>query len=752
MEKTFLRISVFNKIINKFFSVVFLQGKKKNDSIVISEPRFTTSLEEAPPSTPTLVSNPPHPRANTVSGHPQTPVRKPAPFHIPDYEEVPSPIDPKVFNVVTRAAVENEYVPSPNNSPRLDAFRQRSYTIADVPRTPPAYVTAQESFAPDSPMSGVSSSTAGGNGSGQLKHKHLSVISMESGLSFGYDVDKDFNPSLPLENQPWFHGRIPRGEAESLLHEDGDFLVRENVTMLHTYTLSMRWRGVLDHTLISTTEVVNNRCARGSAVKYHFDDGGAFDSIPELIHNHLKYQIPIDKDNMSAITNPVCKMGVGSKLPSAPAPLPAGYTPPTSRPHAATLPSDDLSPTQYDSVTLPRNFGSNRPRRSSPEAQAKASPLQSTRATSFSPNHSPRSTPPYEPPPLKSSSSSGDLLEAKPHEQIRRKAFSPPPSSDMRTRAVTDSHAARYGRLSPGQKHRISCFEDYEVMESVSIIKTSPSLARKTTSSVPSSANSSPGMGVGREPVQYAELRSYLQSDRPSSASNGNGKRYSSAVKYAEVKFNRGQNSGGAAPPSSVPHPFSTYDTIPKVKAKSSPYQSRAEVLAQKLQGDYATPSRLQPPGADQSRMSRVESSPHPFSHYATVQTFPRKSSSPSFRHQTSAGPPPSTPAPVPTATSVQGDSLTVTYAQLRTRSRESTHSGEESGHSSPGLVFSSKVLKGLPGYSALVKLHALLGAHTNEDLAYHLTKADAVCFLITPRVGEDMGVWKDRCVCVARR
>ena len=56
-----------------------------------------------------------------------------------------------------------------------------------------------------------------------------------------------------------------------------------------------------------------------------------------------------------------------------------------------------------------------------------------------------------------------------------------------------------------------------------------------------------------------------------------------------------------------------------------------------------------------------------------------------------------------------------------------------------------ANVPKGLPGYDMLVKLHSILSHHSKEELAYHLTRADAVAFLLTPRPGEDKEVWKER-------
>ena len=57
----------------------------------------------------------------------------------------------------------------------------------------------------------------------------------------------------------------------------------------------------------------------------------------------------------------------------------------------------------------------------------------------------------------------------------------------------------------------------------------------------------------------------------------------------------------------------------------------------------------------------------------------------------------------------------------------------------------SAKVHKGLPGYEALVKVHTLLQSNSNEELAYHMTRTDAVCFMLAPRPAEDKDIWKER-------
>ena len=270
-----------------------MQSKKstsKTEVTVISAPSLPSTIEIDQISTP--IHRAP-PNSNSGSGGIQSPTTA-------DYEELLDTLPPRSMTMIgstkpfypgTRKAIENEYVPSPENSPRFDAHRMRSHTISTwdsdnfighAPQvqgggssttsltassthsqplisqnsTPEVRYRQQPHTTQQQPPQNLFTSEEG-NSSPGLKNRHLSAISMESGLSFGYDVEKDFNPSFPLENQPWYHGRISRMDAEGLLHDDGDFLVRENIKMPNTHTLSLRWGGKPDHTLIGATEVVS---------------------------------------------------------------------------------------------------------------------------------------------------------------------------------------------------------------------------------------------------------------------------------------------------------------------------------------------------------------------------------------------------------------------------------------------------------------------------------------------------------------
>ena len=781
---------------------------------------------------------------------------------IADYEELPDEVHPlmrsatidgsKPFHVAQRhPAVENEYVPSPENSPQFSGQRVRSNTSASPTRgggnmtdhahwfihhggiTPHLQHSANST--PELPLRARPNSgshhpsDASSDSPGQVVHKHLSVVSMESGLSFGYDVEKDFNPALPLDTQPWFHGRILRGDAETLLHDDGDFLVRENTTLANTYTLTLRWRGVPDHTLIGTTEVVSTTAGLkvGTTIKYQFDSG-AFDSIPELIYNHFKYQIPIDKTQHTLITNPICRSGASGKSS-----LYASF--------------GGYSSAQRSNIS-PDSSPASKGRSASPQEQARSSQmLRLSKTMSVSPHVSPRDTPPRQmdvagPFPLHARisrhMSSGDLLESS-KEDIPialRNVISPPPGTG--SRSMTISHAAyarakrdsfaRSGSHEPSFSHtlphgrdgregrervpangeenhkRMDSFGDYEVMESVSIFGDSPTETRRP-SPIPQLQNvrsiqrpysadvvRRPQVAMmdsssldtplrQRDRVKYAEIRYTKNTEN-----GGRGVLVNSgmpSVNYAEVRFARSNTISG------VPSPV--YDIVPPGRREASPqaiaeqigkgaYQSRAEMLAQKArQGEpnYAMPNTLA-----FRQASMCNNSPRTSVNYTTV-ILPRQASAPSSGIHGNH-PPHSTSSPSSSPASTCSSAVTSERSQLSalqeppvyampkklrpgsasasqdlSSSNDSLLSATSSSTSmSPAskrrimgssLVHShtpsTKVHRNLPGYEALVRAQTILQNHSNEELAYHMTRTDAVCFMLAPRPGEDKNIWRER-------
>ncbi|KAJ7308466.1 hypothetical protein JRQ81_009017 [Phrynocephalus forsythii] len=84
-----------------------------------------------------------------------------------------------------------------------------------------------------------------------------------------------------LKQEPWYHGKMSRREAEKLLHGDGDFLVRDSITNPGQYVLSGMHGGQPKHLLLVDPEgVVRTKDA-------------LFDSISHLINYHLQNEQPI---------------------------------------------------------------------------------------------------------------------------------------------------------------------------------------------------------------------------------------------------------------------------------------------------------------------------------------------------------------------------------------------------------------------------------------------------------------------------
>ena len=61
-------------------------------------------------------------------------------------------------------------------------------------------------------------------------------------LPEGEDRNYQVDPTIPLQNQGWFHGRIRRLEAEKLLADDPDcsYLIRNSESSKIDYSLSLR--------------------------------------------------------------------------------------------------------------------------------------------------------------------------------------------------------------------------------------------------------------------------------------------------------------------------------------------------------------------------------------------------------------------------------------------------------------------------------------------------------------------------------
>ncbi|XP_029414830.1 SHC-transforming protein 3 isoform X2 [Nannospalax galili] len=84
-----------------------------------------------------------------------------------------------------------------------------------------------------------------------------------------------------LNTEPWYQGEMSRKEAEALLEEDGDFLVRKSTTNPGSFVLTGMHNGQAKHLLLVDPEGTIRTKDR------------VFDSISHLINYHLESSLPI---------------------------------------------------------------------------------------------------------------------------------------------------------------------------------------------------------------------------------------------------------------------------------------------------------------------------------------------------------------------------------------------------------------------------------------------------------------------------
>uniref|UniRef100_A0A671SDM3 Tyrosine-protein kinase n=1 Tax=Sinocyclocheilus anshuiensis TaxID=1608454 RepID=A0A671SDM3_9TELE len=96
----------------------------------------------------------------------------------------------------------------------------------------------------------------------------------------------------PLGEQEWYHGAIPRTEAQELLKQQGDFLVRESHGKPGEYVLSVFSDGQRRHFII---QFADNQ--------YRFE-GTGFPTIPQLIEHHYTTKQVITKKSGVVLLNP----------------------------------------------------------------------------------------------------------------------------------------------------------------------------------------------------------------------------------------------------------------------------------------------------------------------------------------------------------------------------------------------------------------------------------------------------------------
>ncbi|XP_060769296.1 tyrosine-protein kinase Fer isoform X5 [Neoarius graeffei] len=129
-----------------------------------------------------------------------------------------------------------------------------------------------------------------------LRHSIAGIIrSPKSVLGSSSFIDVIPISEKPLGEQEWYHGAIPRTEAQELLKQQGDFLVRESHGKPGEYVLSVFSDAQRRHFIIQFADS-----------QYRFE-GTGFPTIPQLIEHHYSTKQVITKKSGVMLLNPVLK-------------------------------------------------------------------------------------------------------------------------------------------------------------------------------------------------------------------------------------------------------------------------------------------------------------------------------------------------------------------------------------------------------------------------------------------------------------
>lgn len=118
--------------------------------------------------------------------------------------------------------------------------------------------------------------------------------SLDHSASLGERID----PTLPLENQFWYHGTISRTDAENLLRlcKEASYLVRNSETSKNDYSLSLKSSQGFMHMKLSRTK--ENKYILGQ-------NSSPFNSVPEVIHFYTSRKLPIKGAEHMSLLYPV---------------------------------------------------------------------------------------------------------------------------------------------------------------------------------------------------------------------------------------------------------------------------------------------------------------------------------------------------------------------------------------------------------------------------------------------------------------
>ncbi|XGW35799.1 hypothetical protein V3C99_019187 [Haemonchus contortus] len=118
------------------------------------------------------------------------------------------------------------------------------------------------------------------------------------------DYDYPTTSAHNLKEQVWYGGMLTRIKSEQILREDGEFLVRDSISMPGEYVLTAMWNGRALHFQINT--VIEN-----GKKEFHLEEE-SFASVPALVNFYRSHRRPLTAASGCIISKPVsCDREIG---------------------------------------------------------------------------------------------------------------------------------------------------------------------------------------------------------------------------------------------------------------------------------------------------------------------------------------------------------------------------------------------------------------------------------------------------------
>ncbi|KAH9503317.1 hypothetical protein Btru_072720 [Bulinus truncatus] len=175
-------------------------------------------------------------------------------------------------------------------------------------------------------------------------YQHL-IISPEK---LQLDLQKELaGDPTDLRSRSWYHGNISRPHAETIVVNNGDFIVRDCISKPGDFVLTCRWKGTPLSFMINS---IVGSCAPGQlpVISYQFEED-AFPTIQELIQYYQHRGKPVTQVSGALLKNPIARCmplsyydtkfgaltSAGTYATPDQSPRPSPFVTPSTSPHSS---------------------------------------------------------------------------------------------------------------------------------------------------------------------------------------------------------------------------------------------------------------------------------------------------------------------------------------------------------------------------------------------------------------------------------